>query len=52
MRLASYGFDQHLINTDVHVQAREVFVLFESLLNAAQAKRLLLIREIKKYRLQ
>jgi hypothetical protein len=49
-RLASYGFDQHSINTDVYVQAREVFVLFEGLLNAAQARRLLLIREIEKHR--
>ncbi|QIG91088.1 hypothetical protein [Bradyrhizobium sp. 6(2017)] len=49
-RLASYGFDQHSINTDVYVQAREVFVLFEGLLNAAQARRLLLIREIRRHR--
>ncbi|WP_050424653.1 hypothetical protein [Bradyrhizobium tropiciagri] len=49
-RLASYGFDQHSINTDVYVQAREVFVLFEGLLNAAQARRLMFIREIKKHR--
>lgn len=50
-RLASYGFDQHSINTDVYVQAREVFVMFESLLNAAQTRRLLLIREIKRHRI-
>ncbi|MCA6104662.1 MULTISPECIES: hypothetical protein [Bradyrhizobium] len=50
-RLASYGFDQHSINADVYVQAREVFVLFESLLNAAQTRRLLLIREIKRHRI-
>ncbi|WP_342710764.1 hypothetical protein AAFG13_00235 [Bradyrhizobium sp. B124] len=50
-RLASYGFDQHSINTDVYIQAREAFVLFEGLLNAAQSRRLLLIREIKKCRL-
>ncbi|MHC2335467.1 hypothetical protein [Bradyrhizobium sp. USDA 4454] len=49
-RLASYGFDQHSINTDVYIQAREAFILFEGLLNAAQARRLLLIREIKKHR--
>lgn len=49
-RLASYGFDQHSINTDVYVQAREVFILFEGLLSAAQARRLLLIREIKRHR--
>ncbi|MFK4401912.1 hypothetical protein [Bradyrhizobium elkanii] len=49
-RLASYGFDQHFINTDVYVQAREVFILFEGLLTTAQARRLLLIREIRRYR--
>ncbi|MCP1970836.1 hypothetical protein [Bradyrhizobium elkanii] len=49
-RLASYGFDQHSINTEVYVQAREIFLLFEGLLNTAQARRLLLIREIKKKR--
>ncbi|MCP1756898.1 hypothetical protein [Bradyrhizobium elkanii] len=48
--LASYGFDQHSINTDVYVQAREVFVLFEGRLNAAQARRLVLIREIRRHR--
>jgi hypothetical protein len=49
-RLAAYGFDQHAINTEVYVQAREIFVLFEGLLNAAQTKRLLLLREIKNHR--
>jgi hypothetical protein len=43
-RLASYGFDQEAISIDVYVQAREIFVLFESLLNAAQTKRMLLLR--------
>ncbi|WP_342710746.1 hypothetical protein AAFG13_00125 [Bradyrhizobium sp. B124] len=51
-RLASHGFDQHSINTDVYVQAREVFVLFEGLLNSAQTRRLLLPREIKRHRFQ
>jgi hypothetical protein len=50
-RLAAYGFDQHAINTEVYVQTREIFVLFESLLNAAQAKRMLLLREIRNQRL-
>lgn len=49
MRLGAYGFDQQAINTEVYVQAREIFVLFEGLLNAAQARRLLLIREIKRH---
>ncbi|WP_027524847.1 hypothetical protein [Bradyrhizobium sp. Ec3.3] len=50
-RLARYGFDQHAINTEVYVQAREIFVLFEGLLNAAQTKRMLLLREIRNQRL-
>ncbi|MGY4615484.1 hypothetical protein ACVWZ4_000711 [Bradyrhizobium sp. USDA 4472] len=50
-RLATYGFDQHAITTEVYVQAREMFVLFEGLLNAAQTKRVLLLREIRNTRL-
>jgi hypothetical protein len=50
-RLANYGFDQHAITTEVYVQAREIFVLFEGLLNAAQTKRILLLREIRNQRL-
>ena len=50
-RLAAYGFDQHAISTEVYVQAREMFVLFEGLLNAAQTKRVLLLREIRNPRL-
>ncbi|MGY3502881.1 hypothetical protein [Bradyrhizobium sp. USDA 4471] len=46
-RLANYGFDQHAITTEVYVQARETFALFEGLLNAAQTKRILLLREIR-----
>ena len=36
---------------EVYAQAREIFALFESLLNAPQTKRLLLLREIKNHRL-
>jgi hypothetical protein len=50
-RLAAYGFDQQAISTEVYVQAREMFVLFEGLLNAAQTKRVLLLREIRNPRL-
>ncbi|GMO16320.1 hypothetical protein [Bradyrhizobium sp. TM233] len=49
-RLATYGFDQHAITTEVYVQAREVLALFEGLLNAAQTKRMLLLREIRNQR--
>ena len=41
-RLSSYGFDQHAINAESYVHAREIFVMFESLLSAAQSRRLLL----------
>jgi hypothetical protein len=50
-RLASHGFDQHAITTEVYVQARETLGLFEGLLNAAQTKRMLLLREIRNQRL-
>lgn len=49
-RLAAYGFDAHAVTTEVYVQAREVLVLFEDLLNAAQTKRMLLLREIRNQR--
>ncbi|WP_247317982.1 hypothetical protein [Bradyrhizobium sp. 141] len=49
-RLAAYRFDHHAIS-EVYVQAREVLVLFEGLLNAAQTKRILLLREIRNQRL-
>lgn len=45
-RLASYGFDQHTISVEVYVQAREMFTLFETLMNAAQLRRLFLLKEI------
>ncbi|MET4290115.1 hypothetical protein ABIB06_000264 [Bradyrhizobium sp. LB8.2] len=49
-RLRSYGFDQHSINMEVYVQAREILVLFESLLNGAQLRRLILLKEINNFR--
>jgi hypothetical protein len=41
-RLASYGFDQHVISLEVYVHARETFVLLETLMNGAQLRRLFL----------
>ncbi|WP_247460669.1 hypothetical protein [Bradyrhizobium sp. 62] len=49
-RLASYGFDQHSISVEVYVQAREMFTLFETLMNAAQLRRLFLLKEISSRR--
>ncbi|MCK1735101.1 hypothetical protein IVA79_14245 [Bradyrhizobium sp. 138] len=45
-RLRLYGFDQHAISMEVYVQAREIMMLFESLLNGAQLRRLMLLKEI------
>ncbi|MDF0578900.1 hypothetical protein [Bradyrhizobium yuanmingense] len=49
-RLRSYGFDQHAISMEVYVQAREILVLFESLVNGAQLRRLMLLKEINNFR--
>lgn len=49
-RLASYGFDQHAISLEVYVHARETFTLFETLMNAAQLRRLFLLKEINSRR--
>ncbi|WP_063709798.1 hypothetical protein [Bradyrhizobium liaoningense] len=49
-RLRSYGFDQHAVRMEVYVQAREILSLFESLLNGAQVRRLLLIKEFNALR--
>lgn len=49
-RLRLYGFDQHAVSMEVYVQAREILSLFESLLNGAQVRRLLLIKEFNALR--
>ncbi|WP_247816970.1 hypothetical protein [Bradyrhizobium sp. 40] len=49
-RLETHGFDQHAISMEVYVQAREIILLFESLLNGAQLRRLLLLKEINNVR--
>ncbi|MCK1269262.1 MULTISPECIES: hypothetical protein [unclassified Bradyrhizobium] len=49
-RLRSYGFDQHEISMEVYVQARDILVLFESPLNGAQLRRLMMLKEINNFR--
>jgi len=49
-RLRSYGFDQHAISMEVYVQAREILMLFESPLNGAQLRRLMLLKEMNNLR--
>ncbi|WP_407118331.1 hypothetical protein [Bradyrhizobium sp. LMG 9283] len=49
-RLHAYGFDQHAVNMEAHVQAREVLSLFEALLTGAQLRRLSLLKELNAFR--
>ncbi|MGT2504146.1 hypothetical protein ACVOMS_31665 [Bradyrhizobium guangxiense] len=49
-RLRSYGYDHHAISMEVYVQAREILALFESLLNGAQLRRLMLLKEMNNHR--
>ncbi len=49
-RLTRHGFDQHSINVEVYLQAREIFLVFEALLNTAQNRRMSILREIKDQR--
>jgi hypothetical protein len=45
-RLAAYGFDQQTLNLEIYSQARDIFLMFEALLNTAQSRRIYLLREI------
>jgi hypothetical protein len=45
-RLARGGFDQVDINAEVFVQARELFAIFDYLMQSAQSRRMGLMREI------
>jgi len=48
-RVQSCGLDQHAISMEVYVQARELLTLY-GLLNGAQVRRLLLLKEIDNFR--
>lgn len=45
-RLAAYGIDQQAINAETLVQAREFFLLFQALIDAAQMRRACLLRDL------
>jgi hypothetical protein len=49
-RLAAHGFDEHSVNMQVYVEARDLFLTFEGLLNSAQNRRLSLLREVDPWR--
>jgi hypothetical protein len=44
--LKSHGIDATSINIEVFVQARDLFVMFDSLMHSAQSRRIVLLREI------
>jgi hypothetical protein len=46
-RLAAYGFDNEAINAESILQAREAFLLFQALIDAALGRRASLLREIR-----
>jgi hypothetical protein len=48
--LAEYGIDQQTINAESFSQAREYFLMFQTLLDVAQSRRISLLREIKLHR--
>jgi hypothetical protein len=45
-RLESKGIDAASINIEVFVQARDLFVMFDSLMHSVQSRRIVLLREI------
>jgi hypothetical protein len=45
-RLKRYGFDAVVINAEVHVQARDQLEMFDVLMQRAQQRRIVLLREI------
>jgi hypothetical protein len=46
-RLERNGFDQATINAEVFLQAREAFAWFDTMMHAAQGRRIALLREIE-----
>jgi hypothetical protein len=49
-RLACYGVDALAINSAVHVQASDLYLMFEGLIISAQHRRTTLLREINNHR--
>jgi hypothetical protein len=50
-RLIMRGIDNGSVNAETLIQSRELFVLFDSLMQSAQTRRILLLREINRRRL-
>jgi hypothetical protein len=50
-RLTTQGIDQGSINAEVLIQSRELFIMFDGLMQSAQTRRILLLREINRRRI-
>ena len=50
-RLITQGIDEGSINAEVLIQSRELFIMFDSLMQSAQSRRILLLREITRRRI-
>ncbi len=50
-RLATQGIDEGSVNAEVLIQSRELFVMFDNLMQSAQTRRILLLREINRRRI-
>jgi hypothetical protein len=50
-RLTMQGIDEGSVNAEVLIQSRELFIMFDSLIQSAQTRRILLLREINRRRI-
>ena len=50
-RLTAQGIDEGSVNAEVLIQSRELFIMFDSLMQSAQARRIMLLREINRRRI-
>jgi hypothetical protein len=50
-RLTAQGIDDRSVNAEVLIQSRELFIMFDSLMQSAQTRRILLLREINRRRI-
>jgi hypothetical protein len=50
-RLTTQGIDEGSVNAEVLIQSRELFIMFDSLMQSAQTRRMLLLREINRRRI-
>jgi hypothetical protein len=50
-RLTAQGIDEGSVNAEVLIQSRELFIMFDSLMQSAQTRRMLLLREINRRRI-